>query len=140
MGLNPRIKTIELGIEELTEYRIYPLSMADEFRISEIISSVAKDVVALEEKGESSDTQLVQLGLNVIKDNIGTILEMTTKKDNRPKLTEIDNVQFSELTELIFEINFEGTIKNFQGLVKKIKSMFPQTRPSQPSLDFPVTG
>lgn len=139
MALNPRIKEIELGTEELTAYKIYPLSMSDEFRISEIISKVAKEVVALEDTGSSSDAQMVQLALTTIKENIDIILEMTTKENNRPKLTEIDNVQFSELVELIFEINFETSIKNFQGLVAKVKGMFQPTRPLQQSLDLPVT-
>ncbi len=134
MGLNPRIKTIELGTKELTSYTIYPLSMADEFKISEIISKVAKEAVSLED-----DVQMVNLALNTIKENIGSILEMTTKKDNRPKLDEIDNVQFSELVELIFEINFETSIKNFQSLVTKVKGMFQSTRPSQQSLDLQAT-
>ena len=44
MGLNPKIKTIELGIEELHTYTIYPLSMADEFKLFDTISDVAEKI------------------------------------------------------------------------------------------------
>lgn len=136
MALNPRIKQIELGIEELNTYVLYPLSMADEFRISDIISKAAAKFNFEE---DSNDVETVQLVIGVIKDNIGIILEMITKKDNRPKLSELDNVQFTELVDLIFQVNFENSIKNFQSLVARVKTMFLPTRPTQPSSEEQVT-
>ena len=132
MALNPRIRKIEVGIDELKEYTLYPLSMADEFRISDIISKAATEFNSQE---TSTDVATVQLVIAVIKENIGTILKMITKEDNRPDLAELDNVQFSELVDIIFEVNFENSIKNFQGLVTKIKNMFQPTGTSQKSLD-----
>jgi hypothetical protein len=139
MAFNPRIKSIDLGTQELISYTIYPLSMADEFRISDIITKIANEVLEMENKGASSDAALGKLALEVIKDNIGTLLKMTTKANNRPELAQIDNVKFSELVELIFEMNFETSIKNFQSLVERIKGMFQPTRQSQQSLDIPAT-
>jgi hypothetical protein len=137
MSLNPRIKVIELGIEEMSEYKIYPLSMADEFKLSDIISKAAGTITEMSDG--ASEVAVVQASIDVIKANLGIILDMVTKKTNRPKIDDIDNEQFSELAELIFDVNFAGTIKNFQSLVKKVKGMFPSTGLSQSSSETPVT-
>ncbi len=136
MSLNPRIKELDLGVEELTTYKIFPLSMADEFKISDIIAKAMAEIANVEGGG---DVVIINKVLAVIKDNLGTIIEMVTKKDNRPKMDDMDNVQFSELAELIFDVNFAGAIKNFRSLVDKVKSLFQSTGQSQPSLETPVT-
>jgi hypothetical protein len=138
MALNPRISKIELGIEELQSYTIYPLSMAGEFQLSDIISKAALEVSKVSESG-GGDVEIIKTSIEVIKNNIFKIVEMVTKEDNRPNLNEIDNVQFSELAELIFEMNFSGAIKNFQSLVKRVKVLFPSTGQSQLSSETPVT-
>jgi len=135
MALNPRIKELDLGVEELTTYKIFPLSMADEFKISDIIAKAMAEIANVEGGG---DVVLINKVLAVIKDNLGTIIEMVTKKDNRPKMDDMDNVQFSELAELIFDVNFAGAIKNFRSLVDKVKSLFQSTGQSQPSSETPV--
>ena len=136
MSLNPRIKTISLGIHEIKEYTIYPLSMADEFKLIDRITNAAGTLAAAT---DSSDMELVGTGIGLIKENIEPILELVTKEDNRPTLDDIDNVQFTELIDLIYEINFGGAAKNVQSLVGKIKNLFPSTRPSQGSFDLPAT-
>lgn len=139
MSLNPRIKSIELGISELQSFTIYPLSLASEFRVSEIISKAAGKVADVTDSADGSEVLIFQAAIEVIKDNLGIVVELVTKKDNRPTLDEIDNVQFSEFAELIFEMNFAGTIKNFQSLVQKIKGMFPSTGLSQSSSEIAAT-
>ena len=136
MALNPRIKSIEVGIEELKTHAIYPLSLAGEFKLSDIISKAAADVA----KGsDTSDIFMMQTAIEAIKVNLGTILEMVTKKNDRPDLNDMDNVQFSELADLIFEMNFAGAIKNFQSLVAKMKGMFLSTGQSPSSSEQQVT-
>lgn len=136
MSLNPRIKTIELGISELKEYTIYPMSMADEFKLIDKITSAAS---RLAQASNGVDAELVGTGLGIIKENIEPILEYVTKKDNRPSMDELDNIQFSELVELIYDMNFGAAVKNFQSLAGKIKKLFPSTGQSQGSLDQPAT-
>lgn len=134
MGLNPKIKTIELGIEELHTYTIYPLSMADEFKLFDTISDIAEKISGItDESTETETTTVVLTVFDVLKENITEVLKMVTKKDNRPELNDIDNEQFTELLEMIFDMNFTGSVKNFQSLVGKIKNMFPQTRRSAQS-------
>jgi|GEM_PF-5576943 hypothetical protein len=131
MGLNPKIKTIELGIEELHTYTIYPLSMADEFKLFDTISDVAEKISGITDDSDDSETTTVVLTIfDVLKENISTVLQMVTKEANRPEMSDIDNEQFTELLELIFDMNFTGSVKNFQSLVGKVKNMFPQTRQS----------
>lgn len=138
MALNPRIQKIELGIMDMKEFTIYPLSLASEFKVSDIIAKAADAIADLPE-GPGSEVTVVQVALEHIKENLGGILEMITKEDNRPVLDEIDNVQFSELAELIFDMNFTGAVKNFQGLIVKIKGLFPSTGPSPSLSETPVT-
>ena len=141
MSLNPRIQKIELGIEEMQFYTIYPLSLAKEFQVSDIISEAVVKIAEITEEGgdDGNEATVIRVAIDIIKDNLEAVLEMVTKKDNRPKLDEIDNVQFSEIAELIFEINFTGAIKNFQGLVRNIKGMFQSTGPSPSLSETPVT-
>lgn len=139
MALNPRIKQIELGIHEMKSYTIYPLSMAGEFKISDIISKAAIKISEVADDPKANDAAVVKASIEVIKNNLSTVLEMVTKKDDRPDLEEIDNVQFSELAELIFDMNFSGAIKNFQSLVQRVKGLFLSTGQSQSSSEDQVT-
>lgn len=136
MSLNPRIKTIELGISELKEYTIYPLSMADEFKLIDKITDAASRIA---QASSGTDVELVGTALGLIKENIEPILEYVTKADNRPSMEELDNIQFSELVELIYDMNFGAAAKNFQSLSGKIKKLFPSTGQSQGSFAPPAT-
>jgi len=137
MSLNPRITQIELGIEEMKPYTIYPLSLAGEFKVSDIIAKAASRISEISDNG--NEVVIIKESIGVIKENLVIILEMVTKKTNRPNLEEIDNVQFSELAELIFEMNFTGAVKNVQSLIKRTKDLFLSTGQSQQSSEAPAT-
>lgn len=136
MSLNPRIKTISLGIHEINEYTIYPLSMADEFKLIDRITNAAAVLAGV---SDADDVTLVGTGLGLIKENIEPIIELVTKEDNRPTLADIDNVQFTELVDLIYDVNFGSAVKNAQSLIEKIKNLFQPMRPSQESFDLQAT-
>ncbi len=131
MSTNPRIQSIDLGTRELKSFRIFPLSMADQFRLTDAISKVADEYQEsqvdpeLPEEEENAATNSAKIVLRFLQENIGSVLSMVTEESNRPSLSDIDNVQLSELVELLYSMNYENTIKNFQGFIKKVKDLFP---------------
>ena len=135
MSVNPRIATVELGIRKVASYKIYPLSMADQFRLTDKIAKAAQVFDA----AGAGETEAVKVGIDFVKDNLESILEMVTEEKNRPTMEELDNVQFSELVDLIFETNYAGTIKNFKLLAVKAKGLFQSTKQQPTLLEEAVT-
>jgi len=138
--LNPRTKTFEFGLRELKSCVIYPLSMADQFRLTNAISKAAEQYqeatlpgnITLEEV-ENEDTpdtvsNAAKTVVNFLQENVETILVMVTDEKDRPTMDEMDNVQLAELVEIIFDNNYANTIKNFQSLIEKARGLFPSMR------------
>lgn len=122
--LNPDIKEVHIGIKELSPIKIYPLSVQDQFeitnRIVDVISSMS-DGVNLESNEES--LAFIQ---KVISENLGVILEYVTDDDQRPSFDRLTNNQCYEIAEIIFNVNYEAFIKNSQNLIERITSLLPK--------------
>ena len=140
--LNPQICSIEVGRKTLKEVTIYPLSLTDQFRTTDLISDlVTKTVAFLEKTKTSEETSEEAINIAVIQEiassieaNLAKILDFVVDSGEKIDLDDLTNLQFSELADLIFDVNYAGAVGNFQGLVSKVKTLLQSTRPSQPSL------
>lgn len=144
-GLNPQIKSIEVGVREVREAVVYPLSMKDQMALPEVLidafgklahldyvetaKNAVKDKVAKEKSGntqeESADVKTFKIAFELIEKNIDYILEKCTDGVTTEELT---NDQFVELVDVIFAVNYEGAAKKVLDLVGRVKSLFNQAK------------
>lgn len=144
MALNPRIKTFEFGIEEISSCKVYPLSIADQTtmsnKIMDLIASIAPntpvqqsdeelldqtfgDAAEAHEDSFLSDAKMAGKVVKFVEENLEEIVKLVTREEDRPKMTDLDNVQFMELVELIAEVNYFSLEKNVMRLVQKAKGL-----------------
>lgn len=132
--LNPQIVDVEIGVRSLRKIKIYPLSMADQLKLTKLVS----DAVAGQME-KAGDIEIVPFVLQMIKDNIGQIITMTTDEDANT-LSEISNMQIVEIADVLFDINYGEVSKNFKSLSEKLMGLFQSERPSPPSANDTDTG
>lgn len=137
--LNPQITETDIGVRSLRTITIYPLSMADQIKMTDLITEALKAFVL---KKDEKDIAFVEFMVDLIKENMNRILAMVTDiKPDEDLLGEITNLQASEIAKILYEVNYEGTIKNLKDLFEKVSNMFPSERLLQPSVkDIPNTG
>lgn len=134
--LNPQIKTVEVGIKSLREVTIYPLSMSDQFKLTDIIVELFKEFTSFDEL-DLDETQVVEKGVGLIKDNLETILSVVTDEKESISFDELTNTQFSELATLLYEVNYEEMLGNLKSLIERVKKIvqLPSKGQSQTSSD-----
>lgn len=116
-NLNPQITDTMVGIRELRKLTIYPVSLADEFHLTELIATVIAEIASSEQE---ENLFLLKI-INTIKTNIREILTYVIDEDVDTLLKELTNTQASEIAKIIYEANFEESIKNLKDLIKKAK-------------------
>ncbi len=122
--VNPQIKTVSVGVRELRDVKIYPLSMNDQYELSNLIMGILKDAASGKLDPQKQDQEEVLSFIQtLIFDNLMKILEFVTDPEEKPSIDELTNDQFYEIADVIFVVNFEGFLKNFKALVKRAKGI-----------------
>ena len=140
--LNPDIKEVKIGVRRLRTIKVYPLSAADQFKLSDIITKGLQTFLASE--GEV-DIAFVSVMMGLIRENIGTVLELVTDEKDRGKniLEDLTNNQIVEIADIIYEVNYMALQKKVTSLLEKLAPNLPASlsgRLSQPfSEDTPST-
>ena len=129
--LNPEISSAEIGVRELKEIKIYPLSMADQLSMTNLITDTVRKFF---EKGDVDDFVFAQFLSKLIEENLETILMMVTDKE-QANLEDMTNNQAVAIAEIVYEVNFGSLVKKVKSLLEKVKEQFPSGRPLPTSLD-----
>jgi len=129
--INPQVKEVEIGVRDLRNIKIYPLSMGDQFKMTEMISSAL--IQFSEGSKETSDVAFVTFVIDLIKQNLVKILNMVTDEPGDKLVDDMTNSQAVEVVEIIFDVNFESVVKNSQSLIEKVKKLFPSMGQSRQS-------
>jgi hypothetical protein len=108
--LNPRIHHVEIGIREIKEITLYPLSIADQLRMKELIGSA---VLAAQSLPVELSVWLMFF-LEQFESHGADILSLATGENGDKLLQEMDNMQFAEVGRIIFKQNYEDLVKNFK--------------------------
>lgn len=126
--LNPQIRELEIGIRDLRKVKVYPLSLAHQLSLDEIITKVIVkfDIAGT---GDLDPEVIMSFFFKLVKDNIESIIGFVI--DEEEILKDITNEQLSKLVLIIYDVNYEPLIKNVQSLSEKIKAQFQLERPSQ---------
>jgi hypothetical protein len=122
--LNPQITDVEIGVRSLRKITIYPLSMGDQLKMTDLIIKAITEQV--DEEGASNLS--VSFIVKVIHENIGKILEMVSD-EKETILDELSNSQAIEIAEILFDVNYGSVSKNFKSLSTKLMGLFQPERP-----------
>lgn len=138
--LNPQIETITVGIREseMEELKIYPLSIADQLEMSDLIRKALQAFFGVKGEGESKgssspddfsieqmkDIEFVSFIIDLIQENIIKILSLVTDHQTEPKakklLSKISNNQAVDFCWKVYQMNYEESAKNAISLFKTI--------------------
>ena len=120
--LNPQITNVPVGKRNLREIIIYPLSIGDQLKMSDLITKALQKFFVGSKKG---DVEYVTFLLDLIKRNVIRILEyVMEEKVSNAFLDDITNFQLSEIAKTIYEMNYESPAKNAESLLSQVKSLF----------------
>jgi hypothetical protein len=143
-SINPQITTISVGTRSLRDITIYPLSLADQGKLTKILSGVFQSVMgALSAMGDESEEledlkgtdkitetiesvakqlsniNIVETIVGLIQENLEIVLGLMVDPHEKITMEELTNEQFYNLVEIIYEVNYEGGSKNFPALWKR---------------------
>lgn len=124
-SLNPDIRIVNYGVRELKEANIYPLSVSDQMKATDIISKVFVSFSSLE---EMEDMEVVSFAAKTIKENIEKVLALVMDEGKVIPFDDLTNNQLNNIVNIIFEVNYEGIIKNFKDLFGKMKTLLISER------------
>lgn len=118
--INPRIRSVEIGIRSLRKVKIYPLSMKDQKQLIGLINKIIKSIFEGERKrGEDEDSSLVLVShvVKAIEDNIEKLLSYVAPDENIEKfMKDCDNAQLSGIIEHVYRDNYGEPVKNVVSL------------------------
>ena len=144
--LNPAIQQVMIGVHMLRPLNFYPLSLAHQLELNDLIKQAMDKFLTGQDQGELA---FVGWAVDTIRENIGKVLGLITDEADKARaakrlLEEITNDQLDEIIGLIWKMNYEkisARTKNLVGLLMGVASAAsPLGRPSPPlSSDIPVT-
>ena len=135
--LNPDIQEVTVGVRKLRKITLYPLSVVDQMKVTDLFQEALGAFLANKEAG---DLQFVALFIAIIKTNLAKVLALVIEpeEDSEKLLTEITNNQLTVIANVLYEMNYALISKNVSGLLKKlpqtVKKESPLERPLQPSV------
>ena len=147
--INPQITEIEIGVRDLRNLKIYPLSVADQMAASDIITEAVQQFFNTKDVDNSVD--LAAFFIGTIQKNLARVIGLVTdlKKGEIANLyKDITNAQMSKLLHTVYDINYAciaDDLKNALSLLMgnvlpKIITALPSERPSAMSASDTVTG
>jgi hypothetical protein len=133
--LNPQIASATIGIRNLREIEIFPLSVGDQLSMTSVINE------ALVAFGDSvEDVEMAGVAVQLLTQNIPLILGFVIddeKEDIDVLLKDLTNEQAASIAEIVYEQNYKSLLAKVQGLIEKVKKQMeelPSKRPSLPSV------
>jgi hypothetical protein len=120
----PEIKKVTVGIRSPRTVTVYPLSMHDQI---ELVNDLASTIEALSKEFDLNDLKNEEALLfiqKIITDNLSKVLEYICDDEERPSMKELTNNQFCEIVNIVYEVNYEGMIKNLKDLSQKVMTQF----------------
>ena len=119
--LNPEIVDIEVGVRSLRKITFYPLSAADQLKMTKILEEVFEEMVEISIGGEDKESLVVFFKkiLEIVRENINVIIAMVCDEEPDELLTDLTNSQLTKIIEYVYVTNFEGPLKNLVSLFQK---------------------
>jgi hypothetical protein len=126
--LNPQIRKVQIGVRELKEITIYPLSIADQMKMVDILKNVFDEIFKMLETDDQT-VAIANVVIEQVKANLPELLKYVT--DETVELEDMTNFQFTTIVGHVYKDNFEDAGKNVSNLVGAMKNLFSSTRSLQ---------
>ena len=141
-NLNPQITDVDVGVRDLRIVKIYPLSLKDEKLFADVFQQTLKKYFeqTIDEGDEEQISRFVGEILKLIEENFIKILGLVTDENGQELFDSLTSMQASQIVMAIYRTNFEEPLKNAEGLLNKVKTLFQLRRPSQPFLSDMPSG
>jgi len=137
--VNPQVKEIKIGVRDLRKLTIYPLSVADQLELTDMITEAVGVFFNLEaeKKEEGPPIEFVMFMFDLIKSNLGDVItKVTGEEDSDAILSDMTNAQLTEIIEIVYKENFEGPFGKLVDLFQpmeaeetKIESILAKLQP-----------
>ena len=153
-ALNPDIRTVQIGVRELYNLTIYPLSIGQQVKMSETIGDA---VAGFYQNPTSTDAEFVAFIVKLLGENAKEVLDYITDPDEiKGVLTGkgkkgdihdyINNKQLFEIAENIYEDNFRDPSEKVKTMFETIKKEYlsgllsPESSEDIPSTDLSTSS
>ena len=137
--VNPQVKEVKIGLRILRKIKIYPISVADQLELTDMITEAVGMFFSLEAKKKTEDElpmEFVVFVTSLIKENIGEVItKVTGEEDSDAILSDMTNDQLSEVVGIIYKENFEGPFGKLVDLFQsedeetKVESILEKLQP-----------
>jgi hypothetical protein len=136
--VNPQVKSVKVGVRTLRKVPIYPMSVADQLELTDMITEAVGVFFSMEaeKKTEGLPMEFIVFAVSLIKENMGEVItKITGEQDSDALLSDMTNEQMSEIVEIVYKDNFEGPfgrlVDMFQGEDEetKVESILEKLQP-----------
>ena len=143
--LNPDIMDIIYGKKELKKLTLYPLSVGDQFTVTNMVTEVAQTLVAAQKTSKLDDLVFVTALMAALENNLGKILSLVAsipEDESKNIINDLTNTQLVDIVDAIWVVSYEPALKKGKGLYERAKSVFnskeslPSSSDSIPSTDL----
>jgi hypothetical protein len=133
--INPQILEMTIGKRTLRKIKLYPLSLGDEIKLTNIFNEVVTVLFATismqeDQQSKINTVAVVSAFFKIIRENLGTVLSLITDEDGNELVNDITNAQAEQLIECLIKTNFGEISKNLKSLLDKAKTAFQSGRQS----------
>ena len=129
--LNPSIRELEIGVEELVTIKVYPLSLGNQLKLTDLIKNLINEyLIRRQEFSGMTDAQFISDVLQIIEDNIKEVLKFIVKEDPEEVVNQITNIQTLELVKIVYMVNFEP-LKNVTSLFRVTPQVPKEANPEE---------
>lgn len=134
--LNPDIRIISYGKRELKELTLYPLSIGDQFKVTDMVTGIIQSLVAGQRDGNLNDLVFMTAVMKALEDNLGKILTLISdipETEVSDVINNLTNTQFLDIIESVWSVDYEPALKKGKNLFERGRSVFGLKRSSQTS-------
>lgn len=125
-NLNPDIRELSIGVRELRNVTVYPLSVRDQLKTSSIVSgAVVTFFKAYEDVDAVPETDFATFVASIINGNLDNVVKMALADEpvDSDPLAEMTNKQLEQLVTMMYEVNYSFLSSLFQKLTSKMKTV-----------------
>lgn len=144
-ALNPDIRTIQYGKKELHELTLYPLSIGDQFKVTDMVTTVVQDLVKGTKEGQLNDMVFMTSAMNALEKNLAKVLSLIAdipETESADIINKLTNTQLLTIIESVWAVDYEPALKKGKNLFERGRSVFdskrlsPSSSSASPSTDL----
>lgn len=136
--LNPSIRELIYGKKELKKLTLYPLSVGDQFKLTELVTKVVQRLVAAQKENSLNDLAFMASMMESLEENLAMVISLISDvppEEAKEVISRLTNSQLADLIESIWETDYEPMLKKSKNLYERGKNLFNSRKQSPVSLN-----